>query len=261
MSIPSRTEALRNALPGLDGQTWGQRGVGQSIYKESLTPTAKLGTRLQLGCRVFYYAKAGEGLTAAKMVAFTADKDLEETVTVAHPIGATELTITAASEITVDQYVEGMLIVDQGTGAGDQYIIKKNAAIASSATGLVTIYEPGLMTAWVAANTDVALWTNPFYGVTQVAAATASGAGIPLIDITSSSYYFWLQTYGPAGVLIETAASSGTADGEQAMTIDASGDLNPAIAGNAISAISILAADDAVEEDGDYGCVFLTCVA
>ena len=260
MAIATRTDALREGLPGLGGQTWGLRGVGQSIYKESTTPAHKLGTRLQLGCRVFYYAKAGEGLTAGKMVAFTADKDLEETVTVAHGIGTTALTITAASAITKDQYAEGMLIVDQGTGAGDQYIIKSNAAIASG-TGLVTIYEPGLMTAWSTSDTDIALWTNPFYGVTQVAAATASGAGIPLIYITGSTYYFWLQTYGPAGVLIKTASTSGTAAAEQAMHIDTAGDLTAAIAGDTIDAISILAADDAVEEDADYGCVFLTCVA
>jgi len=185
---------------------------------------------------------------------------LEETVTVAHGIGTTALTVTAASDITVDQYAEGMLIVDQGTGAGDQYIIKSNAAIASAATGTVTIYEPGLVTAWATADTDIALWTNPYYKVTQVAAATASGAGIPLIDITDA-YYFWLQTYGPAGVLIKTAATSGTAAAEQAMHIDTAGDLTAAIAGDTVDAKSILAADDAVEEDADFGCVYLTCAA
>tara|TARA_Y100000310_G_scaffold334355_1_gene413963 strand:- start:1638 stop:2420 length:783 start_codon:yes stop_codon:yes gene_type:complete len=260
MTIAARTEGLREGLPGHGGQIVSAKGVGQSIYAESSTPKHKLGSRLQLGPRVFYYALAGEALTAAKMVAFTADKDLETTVTVAHGIGTTALTVTAESTITVDQYAEGMLIVDQGTGAGDQYVIKNNAAIGSSATGTVTIYEPGLVTAWATSDTDIALWTNPFYKLTQVGAATASGAGIPLIDVTDA-YYFWVQTYGPAGVLIKTAATSGTAAAEQAMHIDTAGDLTAAIAGDTIDAISILAADDTVEEDADFGCVYLTCVA
>tara|TARA_Y100000310_G_scaffold247602_1_gene253261 strand:+ start:30436 stop:31218 length:783 start_codon:yes stop_codon:yes gene_type:complete len=260
MALAARTETGRKSLPGHKGQTWGVRAPGQSIWEESSTPIHTIGERMQLGCRVFHYTLAGESLTAAKMTAFTCDKDLETTVTVAHGIGTTALTVTAASTITKDQYAEGMLIVDQGTGAGDQYIIKKNDAIAGAATGTVTIYEPGLKTAWSTSDTDIALWTNPFYKITQVGAATASGAGIPLIDITNA-YYFWLQTYGPAGVLIKTAATSGTAAAEQAMHIDTAGDLTAAIAGDTIDAFSLLAADDTVEEDADFGYVFLNCVA
>lgn len=258
-------EVARQALPGYGGQTFGKHGVGQSIYAQSATPKEKLGSRLKLGPRTFYYAEAGEGLTIANMTAFNVTLNEEDTPTVAHGIGTTELTVTAAATITRDQFAQGMLWVHDDSGGdspeGDQYVIKSNKAIASAATGVVTIYEPGLVTAWATiANMDITFGTNPFYDVKQAAAATASGAGIPLLDI-SSGYFFWLQTYGPAVVLIKTAANSGAAAAEQAMAIDTSGDLIKAIAGDAISAISLRTTADTVTENGDYGYVFLTCVA
>lgn len=259
MSIPTRTEALRKALPGSgSGQTWGQRGVGQSVYAESITPTAMVGTRLKLGLRTFHYAHAEGSLYAGKMVAYAVDSDKEDTVTVAHPIGTTELTVTAESEFLKDQYAEGMIVVWEGTGLGDQYVIKSNAAIAASATGIVTIYEPGLMTAWSTSDTDVILRSCPYFGVAQTTATTSTGAGLPLIDITDE-YYFWLQTWGPAGALIKTANTSGAASGEQAMAVNNAGDLYPQIAGMTQVAHTLTVTADAVAGDADFGYVFLTC--
>ena len=257
MTIPARTETIKQALPGSGkGQTYGQLGVGQSIYAQSLTPTTTVGTRLKLGNRTFHYAHAEGGITAGKMAVYSVDTDKEDTVTVAHGIGTTELTITAESAFVKDQYAEGMLIVWEGTGLGDQYVIKSNAAIASG-TGIVTIYEPGLVTAW-SSDTDVILRSNLYFGVIQNAVITAAGAGIPLIDITDE-YWFWLQTWGPAGVLIKTSADSGADANEAAYSVSTAGDLIKQAAGYCQSAHVLQVTTDIVAGDADFGYVMLTC--
>lgn len=261
MTIPARTEAIKLALPGSGrGQTYGQLGVGQSIYEQSLTPTTTVGKRLKVGNRTFHYAHAEGAVTAGKMAVYAIDTDVETTVTVAHGIGTTECTVTAQTAIVKDQYAEGMLFVHGtgGTGVGDQYVVKSHPAIAAGATGTITIYEPGLLTAWATASTDVTLVSNPYFGVAQSTAITSVGAGVPLIDITDE-YWFWLQTWGPAAVLIKTAATSGVATGEQAMSVNTAGDLYPQIAGHAQSAVSLRVTLDATATDADFGYVMLRC--
>lgn len=260
MTIPARTETLKQSLPGSGrGQTYGQLGVGQSIYAQSLTPTARVGTRLRVGNRVFHYAHAEGSITTGKMAVYAIDTDVETTVTVAHGIGTTALTVTAQTALVKDQYAEGMLFVHGtgGTGVGDQYVVKSHPVIGSSATGTITIYEPGLLTAWDT-TTDVTLVSNLYFGVAQSTATTSVGAGIPLIDITDE-YWFWLQTWGPAAVLIKTAATSGVATGEQCMAVNTAGDLYPQIAGHAQSAVSLRVSTDATATDADFGYVMLRC--
>jgi len=194
-----------------EGASRGVTVTGQSIYEESSTAKHKLGERLPLpDGRVFYYAKAGEALTAGKLCSAQVDTDAEDTVTVAHPAGTTEVTITAASAITKDQYKEGYLIVDEGTDAGSIYKIKSNEAIASGSTGTVTLYD-GLVTAWSTSDTDITLVTNLFYKV-QLANTDQIELplGVPLIDVTSG-YYFWLQTWGVAPVLQDEAFGNNAA--------------------------------------------------
>lgn len=259
MTIPARTETIKKTLPGGGkGQTYGHLGVGQSIYAQTLTPTTTIGARLKVGNRTFHYARTEGGVTAGKMAVYACDTDAEAPVTVAHPITTTELTITAASTIVKDQYAEGMLIVHQGTGLGDQYVIKSHPGIASSSTGVITIYEPGLLTAWVIANTDITLWANPYMGVAQSSSTASAGAGVPLID-TTDQYYFWLQTWGPAGALIKDAGTSGTDDAETALGVNTAGDLYKQTAGQFQCAHILEVASDVVGTNADFGYVFLTC--
>jgi len=265
MSLPTRTETTRKALPGHTGQTWGVRGVGQSIWEESSTPKHKLGTRLQMGCRVFYYAHASEALYKGSMASFNVRFNYDDPAPIAHPIRTTKIKIgtdATSGGFAKDQFAEGMLLVAEGTGEGDQYVIKSNDAIAASTEGYIYIYEPGLVTAFSATLSELCVATNPFYDLAETNSVQASGAGIPLIDITGDGYYFWLQTYGPAAVEVVTAAASG-ADGadEMAMMQDGTGMLVKCVAGGYPCAHSLGTAADSVETDADYGYVFLTCVA
>lgn len=192
------------------------RTPGQGIYEESSTKLHRLGDRLEVGDRTFRYAHASEALTAGKLCTIAMDTDAEDTVTVAHPAGTTEVTVTAASTITKNQYEDGYLVVDEGTDAGSTYHIKENDAITSSSTGTVTLYD-GLVSDWSTSDTDIMLYTNP-YSVVQVSNTDQKekAAGVPLVDVTSD-YYFWLQTRGPAGVLQDEAF--GNATGERVAAI------------------------------------------
>jgi len=261
MTIPARTETVKEALPGLGrGQTWGVRGVGQSIWDVSVTPKHRLGDRLVLGCRSFYYSLASEDLTAGKLNSFNPDTDAEDTVTVAHGIGTTALTITAASAITVDQYAEGLLaVIDGGVCDGDQYIIKGNDAIASG-TGEVRIYEPGLVTAWTT-SVNIAMYTNVFYNIQESnTAQTESPAGIALRDVDQSAApYFWLQTYGPAAVLMDEICGNGTTAMMLVIGTGADGSIEKADGYGEVQA-GFIPQSAVATEDAHYQMVFLTCV-
>lgn len=261
MAIPTRGETIKQALPGVgSGQTWGVRGVGQSIWEESLTPKHKLGDRLQLGPRVFYYSHASEGLTAGSMVSFNVRFNYDDPAPIAHPIGTTRIKIgtdATSGGFANDQFAEGMLLVAEGDGEGDQYVIKSNDAIAASTEGYLDIYEPGLVTAWSATDTELCVATSPFYDLAETNSAYACGAGIPLIDITGDGYFFWLQTYGPAAVEIASYAASGADGAEMSLKQNGGGMVDAHTAGYYICAHTLGTGADSAEANSDWGYVWL----
>ena len=188
----------RNIIPNADH---GPRVVGQSIMEESSTQKHRLGTRLVIGDRVFRYALAGAtNLTAAYVCGMPGALTSEDTVTVAHAIGTMTVTVTA-SGIAANQFAEGYLVVDEGTGAGETYKIKSNTATSG---GLITctLYD-GLVTAWSTSDTDVTLIGSPYYKIIVVPTdGIIMPVGVPLIAVTAA-YYCWIQTWGPCGVKID----------------------------------------------------------
>jgi len=185
---------------------------GQGIYEESVVKIHRLGTKISVGEREFRYAHASEALTAGKLCTALADTDSEDTVTVAHPVGTFEVTITAASTITANQYADGYLAVGEGTGAGDQYRIKSHPAITSAETGVITLLDP-LLTAWAIADTDITLYQSPYRVQESNTDQKELPVGWPLIDVTDE-YYFWLLVKGPVAVLFDEAEG---ADADQCL--------------------------------------------
>jgi len=242
-----------------EGASHGVTVTGQSIYEESSTAKHKLGERLVLpDGRVFYYAKASEALTAGKLVTAKPVLNQEDTVTVAHPAGTTQVTVTAASAITKDQFKEGYLIVDEGTDAGSIYKIKSNEAIASGETGTVTLYD-GLVTAWSTSDTDITMVTNLFYNVQESNTDQIElPLGVPLIDVTSG-YYFWLQTWGIAPVLQDEAFGNNAA---QRLVTIGSGTAGAVEAYDAAceALVGQIVLDGAATEDAKYYPILLQCM-
>lgn len=204
----------------------GDRGTimpGQSVYEESDTPKAAIGTRLVLGERVFRYAKNGSGaaLAAGKAVQSSAPvaNHAGRTVSTA-AIGARAITLALASAATADQYKDGTLVLTAGTGLGQAYKIKDHLVSDGSHNLIVNIFDE-LIVATAVGDTKGTLIANPYNGVIVVplGGLSAPARGVPLIAVTAS-YYFWLQTAGPAPCLTQGTVAiggpvgiGGTADG------------------------------------------------
>lgn len=226
----------------------------QGIYEQSTVKNHRLGDVLVVGDKMFRYCVAGENLTAGHLCTVKFDSDAEDTVTVAHPIGTLQVTVTAASAITANQYADGLLIVDEGTGAGNSYRIKEHPAIGNGETGVVTLYDP-LVVAWSTSDTDIELVQSPFVVQDANADQKETPACVPLIAVTSGNY-FWGQTRGIAGVLQDEA--EGNAAGERLLTIGSSTDGSVEDydgAGEAI--VGMRLRDAADDEDAKYQPIML----
>jgi hypothetical protein len=206
-------------LPGGGGNNLGGNVVpAQGIYEQSATALHKLGDRLQLGDRVFYYSQASEALTAGQLNSYLPTIITEDTVTVAHPVGTRRVSVTVSAAVAAQELAEGYLVVDEGTGAGEMYKIKSHPAILNGAVGVFELYDP-LLTAWATADTDVTLYGSHYRVQQSNAAQTESAAGVNGISVTDE-YYFWNQSYGPAACLLDEAF--GSASGTRGATIGSS---------------------------------------
>jgi hypothetical protein len=169
--------------------------AAQGIYEESATAKAKLGTRVQVGDRVFYYAYAGGvALVAGKIVSQAAvAAETNKTVEAAAAAGTYSVTVTT---VAAQLYLaEGYLCVNDAAGEGLMYKIKNSAANATTATSTdITLYDP-IVTA-LTTSSEVTMLLNPYYDLDLSATITDHIIGIPPIPVTAN-YYFWCQTWGP----------------------------------------------------------------
>ena len=190
--------------------------IDQSIYEQSTTKKTQLGTRLEVGDRVFRYAKAGTGglgisagRIACQVLAAGTHGGTFVTPAVA-TTGATTLYATVAGgAITVNTYEDGYWVFAGGTRAGETYKIKSCQGSGYSGTGLtavpITLYDGVVGT--VTATSLSALMLNRY--ICAVSTGSQSPVGVSLIDVTEGNY-FWLQTKGPAGVIAAATPASYT---------------------------------------------------
>uniref|UniRef100_A0A6M3KIV1 Uncharacterized protein n=1 Tax=viral metagenome TaxID=1070528 RepID=A0A6M3KIV1_9ZZZZ len=181
----------------------------QGIYEMSETAKAVLGQRIEFhDGRVFRYAKAGaSNLAPGKLVqagTINAAGYLNKACAAA-AVGAYSVTVTTSAAVTTGE--EGYLQINDASGEGIQYKIKKTAANATTATKTdVTLYDP-IATA-LTASSEATIILNPYEAVVICAATTDIVLGVPPITVTAE-YYFWLQTWGLACVLAEGTPPAG----------------------------------------------------
>jgi hypothetical protein len=154
----------------------------------------------------FRYGQAGEALSAGHLVTAAANVANHLNLTAADtPIGAAEITVTlGATEATQDQYQGGLLVVNAGTGIGQQFAILGNTKGDASATIKVKI-AGALAVALDTDDSKVTLYPNKFAGVTTETTAALRRVGVA-IRAMADDEYGWFQVKGPAGVLIEGTA-------------------------------------------------------
>lgn len=135
-------------------------------------------------------------------------------------VGATTVDITfGTTAITADQYKDGFLVVEDGTGAGQMYKILSHPAANLSTALVVTLYpEAGLQVA-LDATSKVSLLKREWDGaILAPTTLTNVVIGVPLVTITAA-YYGWAQKKGVCPALQDGAwtvgaglmASNGTA--------------------------------------------------
>lgn len=187
-------------------------GFAQGLWEQSATQKEVLGMlRIEPDGRKFRYAKAGEALAVGKMsyMAAAAANHVNCSVAAA-AIGDREVTVTVgATAVTENQYKDGYLHVNDGTGEGHAYAIESNTACDASSTTTVKLKDPIVVALVASATTEVSLIPNLWSSITQSTTEESGSAGIPLKAITSA-YYFWIQTGGQAICLGSDSSGLGT---------------------------------------------------
>jgi hypothetical protein len=186
--------------------------VNQSIYETDTTQRAPLGAKLIVGDRTFYYAQLG---TSANVVAGlivcapapTASHQADIFVPAATSAGVTTIAVSSGAAMVADQYAEGTMIVSSGTGDGMTYRIKTHPAHSSGALGWgITLYDP--IAEPMTATSEVNFIPNIYKGVAVGSALLDMPVGITPTAVTTGEY-FWVQTYGLAGVYNSAALAEG----------------------------------------------------
>jgi hypothetical protein len=173
---------------------------GQSIYDSSSIKLTELGSRKVVGDRVFRYALASGAIGAGDVAESQPETLLLVTGGAANPAGGKQFTWYAATAMSKDTYEDGMLICGSGTAAnlGYAYKVKSHPAITATTNGTLTLYDPLKKAVNV---TDT--WTlqqNMYRNCIECTTGDAHHpVGVAPIAVTSGDY-FWLQTWGPAGV-------------------------------------------------------------
>jgi len=223
-------------------------------FTSGLTQLFPLGSRLLYGNTVFAYGRlAATAVTAGKCVTHAASIahhfDLTPTAGVA--AGETAISVeTAGTDITLNQYANGYLYVNDAAGEGQMLRIKSNPAHDHSADPsiVITCYDD-LATA-ITTSSRITLIPDPRSGqIVQAATTTGATLGVTVVDMAASAYG-WFAVSGPQAVL-----TSGTlVVGNHAVPLGAAGAVGPA-AGDVIQVIGTVMI---VNVTTDYSLINLT---
>ena len=211
------------------GSIWGDYGDEKVTGTTQLHP---LSTRMVLpDGRVYYYGQANGAITAGKICQSAVDiahHSMDLAVNTASA-GDKSLSVTVGgTAVTEDQYKDGYVYVNDGTAEGHVYKILQHDAIDSSGSGTINLYDGDTIAVAFVAATIVGLVKNPYHDfIVYPATATGHCVGVTATDIADDAYG-WLQTWGPAAVLIDgtvvlgnhVRASDGTAGAVEALNRD-----------------------------------------
>jgi|TARA_R100000152_G_scaffold20616_1_gene14894 hypothetical protein len=184
---------------------------------EKETSTSKrraLGTVLELpdGRQFKYALNGGSEITSGKLVASKVmvanhDMDLVTAVTAA---GSQTVTVTLGNTATtLNQYQDGYLYTNDGTGEGQIYRIKSNPVASGNATCEITLDDNDKIAVALDGTTLSGLLENPYNEVVvSPTSVTCRTVGVTATDLAASEYGY-VQTKGLASVLVSGTVVAG----------------------------------------------------
>ena len=174
-------------------------------YAESSTQLFPLGAELHYGNNIFRYGQMGAGaVTAGKLVQHAAvianHTNMAGTAGVA--AGQTAISVeTNGTDLTLNQYADGYLWVNDVAGEGQTMRVKSNPAHDHSADPSVVITTYDELATAITTSSELSLIANPYTGlIVAPAAETGAVMGATVIDMTAD-YYGWFTTSGPQALL------------------------------------------------------------
>ena len=126
--------------------------------------------------------------------------------------GDKEVTVVCDSTAAAHDFIDGYMIVPDGTGEGHMYLIKDNKVGTGNATSgydiLVKVADAGGIRTAIEAASDVSLVKNKYKDVIVFPTdPTGPCVGVNNVAVTAS-YFFWSQVRGPAMVLAPAATDT-----------------------------------------------------
>ena len=192
--------------------------VIQNLYQESVSPEHKLGELfIDPQGRKFRYVQAG---AVALVTGHLLQEPAEDTnyrsmvVNTAAAIGSFEVKVTlGGTAVTANQFENGDLLVESGTGAGQLFKIVSHD-VQTSTTGSCTFkVDRPIAIALVATTTQVSVRKSSYDGVIDFPTTpTGAPVGVALYAMTAA-YYGWIQSGGDGTVLFDNTDNS-AADAE-----------------------------------------------
>jgi hypothetical protein len=165
--------------------------------------------------RVFRYAQVGASSVGAGLLLITPavvsnHTNINVAASSGTAAGINQIDVTiGATAATLDQYAEGYVVINNGTGKGSYYKLKGNTAATSSGTCTLYLYEPLSAAIANSSSTKVSLLANPWSGlIVQTASPLSRCAGVTNIAIPANNYG-WIQVIGYCSVLADGATTKG----------------------------------------------------
>ena len=183
-------------------------------YNQLTTDNAQahnVGERVYDSDRIFRYAVAGEALAAGYIATQpTGNTTCTTMAVISGAIGSKVINFTnAATTTTAGDFDEGYAVISYGTGIGQTYKIANMAALVSAASSYVYLHDPIVVALDTTSKVD--LVPNPYMKVLHTTGVVLHPAGVPLVAVTASGDYCWLQTRGVCGVFSHATIPAGSA--------------------------------------------------
>jgi hypothetical protein len=189
------------------------------IYTPHASQQYRLGTRYRKADgRTFHYAQANAtnalvcgDVIQSQVDCFVANEQQDNAIPTASAADDDFIYVTTATDTLTEDYCkDGWIIISAGTaaqGGGQLYQIKSHPAGAAGNIKF-TLYDK--LKVLVSTSAKAGIITNPYKLVVQLPATTGTGFVVGVAPVVvPASYYFWLQTWGMAAVLVKGALTVG----------------------------------------------------